>query len=89
VKAFEPTVIDEQCEVVSILGDIATKEDGEPQVHAHIVIAKRGAHAFGGHLMEMIINPTAEVIVTETPTHLHKRSVPDYHFATIRLNEST
>ena len=85
---FEPTLIDEQVEVVSVLGDVATTEDGAAQVHAHVVVAKRGAHAYGGHLIEMNVNPTLEIMLTETPTHLRKRSVPGQPFSTIRLAES-
>jgi uncharacterized protein len=88
-KAYEPNGIDEQVEVVSMLGDIALTQDGKPQVHAHVAVAKRGGGALGGHLMELIVKPTLEVIVTETPTHLHKRSLPGLPVATIRLSEST
>jgi len=87
-KRYEPTVLDEQIEVVSLLGDIATTQDGKPQVHAHVVVARRGGAAFGGHLLELHVKPTLEIIVTETPTHLRKRSLPDLPVATIRLNES-
>jgi predicted DNA-binding protein with PD1-like motif len=87
-KSYEPNAIEEQVEVVSILGDIVTTEDGNPQVHAHVVVAKRGGEAFGGHLMELNVNPTLEIVLTETPVHLRKRSLPGLPVATIRLNES-
>jgi predicted DNA-binding protein with PD1-like motif len=87
-KAYEPIRIDEQVEVVSLLGDVATTEDGAPQVHAHVVLAKRGGGAYGGHLLELHVRPTLEVIVTETPTHLRKRVLPGLPVATIRLSES-
>lgn len=87
-KSYEPVTLDEQVEVVSLLGDIATTEDGKPSVHAHVVVAKRGGGAYGGHLLELRVKPTLEVIVTETPTHLRKRTVPGLPVATIRLNES-
>ena len=35
-KSYEPNRLDEQVEVVAMLGDIATTEDGTPQVHAHV-----------------------------------------------------
>lgn len=87
-KRYEPVEIDEQVEVLSVLGDIATTQDGKAQVHAHVVVAKRGGAAFGGHLLELNVKPTLEVIVTETPTHLRKRSLPGLPVATIRLDES-
>jgi predicted DNA-binding protein with PD1-like motif len=88
-KAYEPIHIDEQVEVVSLLGDIATTADGKASVHAHVVVARRGGGACGGHLLELHVRPTLEVIVTETPTHLHKRSLPGLPVATIRLWEGT
>jgi uncharacterized protein len=88
-KSYEPNAIEEQVEVVSILGDVATTEDGAAQVHAHVVVAKRGGAAFGGHLLEMTVNPTLEIVLTETPTHLRKRSLPGLPVATIRLAESS
>lgn len=87
-KRYQPNTIDEQVEVLSILGDVATTEDGKPQLHAHVVVAKRNGAAFGGHLMELRVNPTLEVVLTETPTHLRKRALPDLPVATIRLPES-
>ncbi len=87
-KTYKPNRFDEQVEVVSIAGDIATTEDGKPQVHAHVVIARRGGAAFGGHLLELHVNPTLEIVLNETPTHLRKRSLPGLPVATIRLAES-
>src|SRR5688572_23073195 len=40
----------EQVEVLSLLGDVAEK-DGEPKVHAHVVIGGRDGAARGGHLL--------------------------------------
>jgi predicted DNA-binding protein with PD1-like motif len=87
-KAYEPNRFDEQVEVVAITGDVATTEDGKPQVHAHVVIAKRGGSAYGGHLLELHVEPTLEIVLTETPVHLRKRSLPGLPVATIRLAES-
>ncbi len=87
-KRYQPIAIDEQVEVLSLLGDIATKEDGTAQVHAHTVLGQRDGSARGGHLLELHVRPTLEVIVTETPTHLRKRSLPGLPVATIRLDES-
>jgi predicted DNA-binding protein with PD1-like motif len=88
-KRYDSNRIDEQVEVVSIIGDIATLENGKPQVHAHIVLGKRTGNAVGGHLLELHVKPTLEIILTETPTHLRKRSSPGLPIATIRLDESS
>jgi predicted DNA-binding protein with PD1-like motif len=87
-KHFERIPIDEQVEVLSLLGDIATTEEGTPQVHAHVVLGCANGHTRGGHLLALRVRPTLEVIVTETPAHLRKRSVPNLPIATIRVDEN-
>ena len=65
--------IDEQVEVLSLTGDV-TLEQGQPKVHAHIVVVgKADATAHGGHLTEGRVRPTLEVMVTELPRHLERR----------------
>src|SRR5271165_417914 len=44
-------VLDEQVELLSLIGDIALR-DGEPQVHAHVVVGRSDGTAHGGHLLE-------------------------------------
>lgn len=83
-KKYRPSVVlNEQVELVSLIGDIALHE-GKPQVHAHVVVAKQDGTAHGGHLLEAIVRPTCEVILTESPRHLQKRIDPDSGLALIR-----
>jgi hypothetical protein len=70
-KKYRYIPIDEQVEVLSLLGDI-TLEGGEHKVHAHIVVGKRDATAHGGHLIEGDVRPTLEILLTETPKHLRR-----------------
>lgn len=65
--------IDEQVEVVTLVGDIALK-DGKPKLHPHVVVSKRDGSAWGGHLLEAHVRPTLEVIVIESPAHLRRRT---------------
>ena len=81
-KDYERIPIDEQVEVVSLLGDIARKGT-EPQVHAHAVVAKRDGTAHGGHLLEATVRPTLEVILVESPAHLARRFDPQSGLALI------
>jgi uncharacterized protein len=84
-KKYEPSVtLDEQVELVSLIGDVALK-DGKPVVHAHAVIGKKDGTAYGGHLLEAHIRPTCEVILTESPIHLQKQIDPQSGLALIRL----
>lgn len=81
-KKYRNIPIDEQVEVLSLLGDI-TVEDGTPKVHAHVVIGKSEGTAHGGHLVEGIVRPTLEIVLTETPVHLRRRFDPQSGLALI------
>jgi hypothetical protein len=84
-KKYETAVdLDEQVELLSLIGDITLK-DGEPQVHAHIVVGRRDGSAHGGHLLEAKVRPTCEVVLTESPEHLRKEMDAESGIALIRV----
>lgn len=85
-KDYEPIPVDEQVEVLSLVGDIAL-QDGSPQVHAHIVIGKRDGTAHGGHLIRAHVRPTLEVALHESPEHLRRRLDPETGLALIDVRE--
>ncbi len=76
--------LNEQVELLSLIGDIAV-EDGKPKVHAHMVVARKDGTAYGGHLLGAHVRPTCELVLTESPTHLQKRIDPESGLALIRL----
>ena len=84
-KDYEQIPIDEQVEVLTLAGDVALS-DGEPAVHAHLVVGRRDGSAAGGHLIEATVRPTLELILTETPAHLHKREDAETGLALIDLD---
>jgi predicted DNA-binding protein with PD1-like motif len=86
-KDYAPIRVDEQVEVVSLIGDVAL-QDGEPAVHAHAVVAGCDGAARGGHLLEAHVRPTLEIVLSESPAHLHKRFDPNSGLAPIALDES-
>jgi predicted DNA-binding protein with PD1-like motif len=83
-KDYKRIPVDEQVEVLNLTGNIALA-DGEPKLHAHIVLGKADGTAHGGHLLEGHVRPTLEVVVTESPAHLQRRSDPETGLALIRL----
>ena len=83
-KDYKRIPIEQQVEVVSLVGTIALK-DGEPKLHPHVVVATSDGHAFGGHLLEAHVRPTLEVIVTESPAHLRRETDEETGLALIRL----
>ena len=81
-KSYKKTVISEQLEVLSLIGDISL-QDAEPQIHAHIVVGKADATVRGGHFISGIVRSTLEVILTESATHLHRKFHPEFGLALI------
>ncbi len=84
-KEYKEIPVEEQVEVLSLVGDIATGEEGKPQVHAHVVVGKRDGKTMGGHLLEARVRPTLEVILVESPEHLRKKTDPETGLALIDL----
>ena len=84
-KKYDPAcVLDEQVELLSLIGDIAFK-DGEPLVHAHAVVGRSDGTAHGGHLLEARVRPTCELILTESPSRLQKKLDPKSGIALIQI----
>ena len=73
-----------QVEVLSLIGDIAD-DKGKPKVHAHAVLGKRDGSTLGGHLLEAHVRPTLEVILTQSPAHLRRKTDPASGLALISL----
>jgi predicted DNA-binding protein with PD1-like motif len=84
-KEYEKISVEEQVEVISLVGDVALKEDGEPQVHAHVVVGLSDGTTRGGHLLEAHVRPTLEVVLTESPAHLRRRADEETGLALIDL----
>jgi len=84
-RKYETAVkFDEQVELLSLIGDIALKENN-PQIHAHLVVGRRDGTAYGGHLLRATVRPTCEIVMTESPQHLERKIEPDSGIALIRL----
>ncbi len=82
-KDYVRIPVNEQVEVVSMIGDVALGPDGKPALHPHIVVSRRDGSAMGGHLLQAHVRPTLEVVLTESPKHLHKRKDPESGLALI------
>ncbi|WEX73821.1 DNA-binding protein [Sinorhizobium numidicum] len=75
--------VEEQCEVLSLIGDIASGEDGKASLHAHVVLGLSDGTTRGGHFLEGTVKPTLEVTLSETPAHLRRKPRPDLGIALI------
>jgi uncharacterized protein len=71
-KMYRKIPINEQVEVLSMVGDFALYK-GKPALHTHMVVGHRDGTAAGGHVFEAIVSPTLEVFVTADPIPLNKK----------------
>ncbi len=71
-KDYEKISIHEQVEVLSLIGNIVV-DNGGLKLHGHVVIGKSDGAPHGGHLLEAHVRPILEVIVVESPAHLHRK----------------
>ncbi len=83
-KEYQKIPVREQVEVASLVGDVALSPQGEPALHAHVVLGRRDGSALAGHLGSGHVRPTLEVILTESPAHLRKQLDPESGLAVIR-----
>ena len=84
-KDYKEIPVDEQVEVVALLGDIALGTDGAPALHPHVVVSRRDGTALGGHLLKGDVRPTLEVVLHETPAHLRRRKDKETGLALISI----
>jgi uncharacterized protein len=78
--------VDGQVELASLNGRITRPEGGEgdPHLHVHCVLSRPDGSAVAGHLIEAEVRPTAEVLITDSPTELHRRTDPESGLPVLR-----
>jgi predicted DNA-binding protein with PD1-like motif len=85
-KKYQDIPVDEQVEVISLIGDILPDEKGKASLHAHTVLGRSDGSTRGGHLQEGHVRPTLEITITETPGHLTRRKHPELGLALIETD---
>jgi uncharacterized protein len=86
-KDYRHIEMAEQVEVLSLLGDIAIT-DGEPRLHAHVVVGRSDGTAHGGHLLAGHVRPTLEIVLIESPALLRRSYDHESGLALINLETS-
>ncbi|WP_454619551.1 PPC domain-containing DNA-binding protein [Bradyrhizobium cenepequi] len=84
-KSYRRTEVNEQCEVLSAIGDVAISDDGKASLHVHIVLGLSDGSTRGGHLLAGVVRPTLEVVLTEAPAKLRRKKRADLGIALIDL----
>lgn len=75
-KRYLPIEVDEQVEVLSFIGNVATYQE-KPRIHAHCVVGHRDGHTTGGHLLAGIVRPTLELMIGEIAWGLTRTDRPE------------
>lgn len=88
IKDYRKIQVEEQVEVLSVIGDITTYKN-EPKIHAHIVVGKKDGTAHGGHLIEATVSPTLEIILTESPAYLKRKMNESVGLPLIDIEENS
>ncbi len=75
----------EQCEVLSLIGDVAPGDDGNASLHLHAVFGLQDGTVRGGHFLSGSVQPTLEVTITESVVHLRRKKRSDLGIALISV----
>lgn len=71
-RDYREIEIDEQVEVLSLIGNFAL-HGAEKKLHAHIVVGQSDGTVHGGHLLKGWVRPTLEVVIVESPGFLARK----------------
>lgn len=84
-KKYQPIDVNSQCEVLSLMGDVAQGDDGKASLHLHAVLGLKDGTLRGGHLLSGLVQPTLEVTIRETVAHLRRKKRADLGIALISI----
>jgi predicted DNA-binding protein with PD1-like motif len=70
-EQYEPHDLNEQMEVVSLIGNVTLKE-GAPFLHVHVTLGRSDLSIVGGHLNEAVVRPNLEVWLRPEDETVHR-----------------
>ena len=68
-------------------GNVALK-DGEPFIHAHVVLSDHNMQTLGGHLFETTVGVAGEFFLTQFDGNAYRELKPDIGLACMCLEKS-
>ena len=74
-------------ELLSLEGNVALK-DGEPFIHAHVVLSDHNMQTLGGHLFETTVGVAGEFFLTQFDGNAYRELKPDIGLACMCLEMS-
>ncbi len=72
-KQYVKAELEGEYEVLSLMGTISYLPDGEPFIHAHIILGDSQHRALGGHLFRAKVSVTLELIILRTQKMLRQK----------------
>ena len=85
-KQYLDRELDEQMEVLAVVGNVAMHEN-EPLVHAHVTLGRKDYSVLGGHLRSGVVRPTLEITLDLSAKALERAVDPKYGLPTLNLKE--
>ena len=84
-KRHERIEIDEQVELISMLGNVTAYNDA-PRMHAHCAVGHRDGRTTSGPLLAATVRPTLELMVHELPVLVVRTDRPEVGIPLIDLS---
>lgn len=84
-KAYDVRELRENLEVVALMGNFA-HADGDPFVHAHIVLGRADLSLIGGHLFEATVSVTLELALDPTQGRMERFHDPRFDLKLLRFD---
>ena len=72
-RLYEDLPVNEQVEVISLIGNVTRDEQGAPRVHAHASLGRRDGSMIGGHLKSGVVYPTLELFLVVGDVEIRRR----------------
>ena len=86
-KVYIKREYSEILELLSLEGNVALK-DGEPFIHAHVVLSDHKMQTLGGHLLETTVGVAGEFFLTKFDGNAYRELKPDIGLACMCLETS-
>jgi predicted DNA-binding protein with PD1-like motif len=88
-KRYDPIPVEGYTEVVSLMGNLSWKEDGEPMVHVHGTLSRRDGSTVAGHVLEIEVGATMELDLEVLPGRLSRTLDPEIGLPLLACHEGT
>lgn len=84
-QRYRETTFEGVWEIASLVGNV-TQYEGDPRIHAHMVISDRSCQTRAGHLAGGVVGITCEIVLTPFETPVARRFDDVLHLPLIDLS---